>query len=129
MLKCVLELADKELKPQIKAESLSIINRILGSVPSVLQRQIMRNILLHMGLEDILPSLSFYKCSRLNDELIKFEKGQHLEESIQLSKSGKHPLNIFSEAYMKLAKDKNYLTAFVRFFFYYISIKIITNFL
>uniref|UniRef100_A0AAF5D974 FH2 domain-containing protein n=1 Tax=Strongyloides stercoralis TaxID=6248 RepID=A0AAF5D974_STRER len=115
MLKCVLELADKDLKPQIKAESLSIINRILGSVPSVLQRQIMRNILLHMGLEDILPSLSNYKCVRLNDELLIFEKGRQIEEVIHLSKSGKHPLNTFSEAYMKLAKNKNYLASFMEF--------------
>uniref|UniRef100_A0A0N5BWT2 FH2 domain-containing protein n=1 Tax=Strongyloides papillosus TaxID=174720 RepID=A0A0N5BWT2_STREA len=113
MLKCVLELADKDLKPQIKAESLSIINGILGNVSSVLQRQIMRKILFSMGLENILPSLSIYKCTRLNEELKIFENGQRYEESIQLSKSGKHPLNIFSEAYMKLSMNKECITIFM----------------
>uniref|UniRef100_A0A0K0F825 FH2 domain-containing protein n=1 Tax=Strongyloides venezuelensis TaxID=75913 RepID=A0A0K0F825_STRVS len=113
MLKCVLELADKDLKPQIKAESLSIVNGILGSVSSVLQRQIMRKILFNMGLENILPSLSIYKCTRLNEELKIFENGQRHEESIQLSKSGKHPLNIFSEAYMKLSMNKECIALFM----------------
>uniref|UniRef100_A0A0N4Z238 FH2 domain-containing protein n=1 Tax=Parastrongyloides trichosuri TaxID=131310 RepID=A0A0N4Z238_PARTI len=113
MLKCVLELADRDLKPSLKAESLAVINKVLNSVPSVLQRQIMRNILLQMGLKDMISSLYNYNCMKLNEELKIFENGQHVEESIQLNKNGKHPLNLFSDVYMKLSSNKVHLNLFM----------------
>uniref|UniRef100_A0A0K0EHU2 FH2 domain-containing protein n=1 Tax=Strongyloides stercoralis TaxID=6248 RepID=A0A0K0EHU2_STRER len=102
VLKSILELADKNRDLEGKVESLKIINNTLQSISNFLQRQIFRNILLQMGLKDLLPYLSKYNNQEIKDEISKFENQRKIENSIELTRVGKHPLNVFSEAYLSL---------------------------
>uniref|UniRef100_A0A0N4ZNZ9 FH2 domain-containing protein n=1 Tax=Parastrongyloides trichosuri TaxID=131310 RepID=A0A0N4ZNZ9_PARTI len=102
----ILELADKNKDTESKMESMRVINKTLDNMSNFLQRQILRNIVLQLGLKDLLPNL--YKCNNenLKDEVRKFNNKQKDENNIELTKSGKHPLNIFSDAYISLLDDK-----------------------
>uniref|UniRef100_A0A0N5BQP8 Uncharacterized protein n=1 Tax=Strongyloides papillosus TaxID=174720 RepID=A0A0N5BQP8_STREA len=102
VLKSILELADKNRDSDSKAESMKTINNTLQNISNFLQRQIFRNILLQMGLKDLLPYLIKYNNHQLNDEVMHFENQRKIENSVELTKIGKHPLNVFSEAYVSL---------------------------
>uniref|UniRef100_A0AC35TJX8 FH2 domain-containing protein n=1 Tax=Rhabditophanes sp. KR3021 TaxID=114890 RepID=A0AC35TJX8_9BILA len=114
VINAIADLTDKSIDSDSKACSMKVINDTVGKIPNILQRHVFRGVLLPMGLSTMLPILTKTNNQNLKEEVDKFVASQEMEAKVDLTPTGKHPLNAFNDAYMSLFKDDKEKKCYIR---------------